>query len=233
VTQRQAFQWWVPALALLSLGALQAWELTLPSMKIGAVHRQRVEATIEALRRQTTVGPWNATDTELPWRALPLLRPMAYVSRRYAHAETNDVVGFVLIQVEDARDVAGHYPPYCYPGNGWELVNTVAASNRMDQAPEWVAGDLRIRGMEYEFVMQREGEQRRWVRDFFILPNGAFYPDKESFDRAEWGLDIRPYGATQVQVIFDGEDSASARDRGLEEMIREHRELIEAVKGKD
>lgn len=232
---RQPFQWWIPATALVSLSVMETWKLSLPALESGAPFRARVAKIIEDAKKQGIVGNWSGTDRALPPLAVSLLHTYGYLSRDYINVLTKEAVGFMFIEVEESRDMMGHYPPNCYPGNGWKLVSAVPAKNVVDQDPVWIAGDLRIRGTEYEFTKtEKDGAERKlWVRSFFILPNNTFYPEIGSFGRAASDFYIRPYGATQVQVIYDREYLPEDRERIFVDLIDAHRDLIEAVRKKD
>lgn len=233
VKARASIQWWIPVATLGVLAALEGWMLTLPALESGAPFRAKVKAQVAGYRQ--IVGDWSGTDRPLPEEAIALLHPNVYVSRDYVNVQTKETVGFMFIEAEDARDMKGHYPPNCYPGNGWEPIGAVPACNSVDREAEWVVGDLRIKGTEYEFTKNERGgsERKLWVRSFFILPNNTFFPEIASFNRAASDFYIRPFGATQVQVIYDREYLPEDRERIFQDLISAHRDLIEAVRKKD
>ncbi len=104
----------------------------------------------------------------------------------------------------------------------------------MDNKPEWIVGDLHIPGVEYEFKREIDhNESRLWVRNFFLLPNGTMYPEIASFSRAASHFDIRPYGATQVQVVYDREYLPEDREKIFQSLMTAHMDLIEALRKKD
>ena len=228
---RRPMQWWIPVVSLATLAAMEGWMLTLPALESGGPFRAKVKLQVDGYRR--IVGDWSGTD--LPQEAIALLHPNVYVSRDYVNVQSKETVGFMFIEAEDARDMMGHYPPNCYPGNGWKLESAAPAKNGVDGEPVWRVGDLRIKGTEYQFTRtERDGEERKlWVRSFFILPDNTFYPEIASFNRAASDFYIRPFGATQVQVIYDREYLPEDRERIFQDLITAHRDLIEAVRKKD
>ena len=76
-----------------------------------------VKAAVEAV--PTVVGSWVGIDTPVPEAAVRMLHPNIILSRRYQNLSTNETLTVLLVHVRDARDVLGHYPPVCYPGQGW------------------------------------------------------------------------------------------------------------------
>ena len=225
---RQAFQWWVPVAALAALGAMEAWKSTLPDAGSGKPFLAHIKDSFE--NYPTIRGPWEGTAGELPKEAMAMLHPNFYLDRQYVNVETHESVGMFLIEAEDTRDMMGHYPPNCYPGNGWVLVKQELSSNNQNDKAEWIVGDLHIRGMEYEFKQEVENREKRlWVRNFFVLPNGKFYPDMPSFGRAASDFYVRPYGATQVQILYDREYLPEDRERIFQSLIMAHMDLIKAV----
>jgi hypothetical protein len=225
------FEWLAPAAAVMVLAVMVGWKATLPDASVGAPFRARVSAALRAAPLQA--GGWEGVDTALPREAVTLLHPGAYLCRRYTDERTGERAEFIVIHAEDARDMMGHYPPNCYPASGWEMAVSRAAHNGVDSRPEWLVGDLGIRGREYEFRRRTlNGEERLWVRNFFVLPNGMTYPDIGAFGRAAADFQIRPYGAAQVQVIYEREYTPEDRERIFAALIGGHRALIDVIRGK-
>jgi len=241
-TTKKTFQWLVPAAALLALGAMQAWKATLPDASVGRPFLTYIKETFKNYPQQ--VGEWEGTSGELPKEAVALLHPNFYLDRQYVNMEHGWRAGMFLIEAEDSRDMMGHYPPNCYPGNGWVLVNTVDAHNSVDNKEEWIVVvpatkddpeiTLRIPGKEYEFTrLIEQKDQRKWVRNFFLLPNGKLYPEIASFSRAASDFYVRPYGATQVQVVYDYEYTPNDREQIFQSVIAAHIKLINALRDKN
>jgi EpsI family protein len=217
---RESFQWWIPMAAVAVLGSMEAWKMTLPDASAGAPFLAEVKK--EFANFPPKVGDWEGTDFPIPQEAVALLHPNLFISRQYINRATQQTVQLLFIEAEDSRDMMGHYPPNCYPGNGWELTK--------QEPGTWKVDDLVIPGNEYTFKRESAGrEQHLMVRDFFILPDGRFYPDLSSFARAASSFYIRSYGATQVQVIFDRDYLPEDRDEIFNSLIIAHKPLIHAV----
>jgi hypothetical protein len=212
---------WPAVAAVIVLGIMQGWKLTLPDAASGAPFLAHIRDDFKDFPRN--VGDWNGTDIPLPQEAIALLRPNLFISRDYTNQATGDEAQLLLIEVEDSRDMMGHYPPNCYPGNGWEL--------KSQQAAIWNVKGLAIPGVEYFFKRQTGGQELTLtVRDFFILPNGKFYPEIASFGRAASYFHIRAFGATQVQVVFNRDYLPQDRDRIFNSLVAAHMDLIDAVR---
>ncbi len=140
------------------------------------------------------VGTWVGTDLETPPYVFPVLRPNKILQRRFFDPTKGRVISMLIVHCKDARDMEGHYPPVCYPGNGW--VKTADAEVELD-GPYHAA--------RYEFTKPIDGAERGMtVLNFFVLPTGklevatrmdALYEAARSQARA--GL-----GACQVQFLF-------------------------------
>jgi len=215
------------------------WERSIPDRSVGKPYRDAIAARFAKyplnLGADSADGGWEGTNLpNLPPQAVALLHPNFYLNRAYSNRMKGWQVSLLLIEAEESRDMMGHYPPNCYPGNGWQKVSETKASNVQDGAAEWIVGKLRIKGTEYEFTRIEGGqEQHLWVRDFFILPNNTFYADLATFGRAAADFSVRPYGATQVQVIYNQYYSPEDRERIFESLILAHMDLIDAMRSKD
>ena len=224
IVKRLKMNVWPAIAAVAALGVMQGWKFTLPDAASGAPFLSHIREEFKDFPHDA--GDWRGTDIALPKEAIALLRPNLFVSRSYVNSRTGDEAELLFIEVEDSRDMMGHYPPNCYPGNGWEL--------KHQQPGTWKIGDaanaLSIPGVEYAFTRQIGGEENNLtVRDFFILPDGKFYPDISTFGRAASDFRIRPLGATQVQVVFNREYLPADRDRIFDSLMTAHRELLDAV----
>jgi len=225
------FHYLAPLTAIAVLVMMQGWKATLPDASVGVPFRARVKEAIAQFPLQA--GPWEGVNIPLPQEAVALLHPSAYLSRQYTEVTSGDRVAFLVIEAEDARDMMGHYPPNCYPANGWDMIASRGAANAINNKAEWIVGDLHIRGREYEFRRSSiDGEQRLWVRSFFVLPNAMTYPDIGSFGRAAADFQIRPYGATQVQVVYEREYTPEDRERLFDSLIEAHRSLINTLRSR-
>ncbi len=120
-TSKKKFQWLAPAAALLALGAMETWKSTLPDASVGRPFLNRIKETFSHYPER--VGDWDGTESDMPQEAVAMLHPNFYLDREYVNLVTRQSVGLFLIEAEDSRDADGYYPPNCYPGNRWVLMN--------------------------------------------------------------------------------------------------------------
>ncbi|MCY2954892.1 MAG: exosortase-associated EpsI family protein [Planctomycetota bacterium] len=169
------------------------------------------------------IGMWFASDVEVPPAAVKMLHPNVTVSRRYTEAMTGRSVSVLIVQCTDARDLIGHYPPVCYPANGWKATSSSAA--------DWRTDDLEIRGMQYGFRMAKVDRAAELVIDnFFILPDGRTGRDMKELDAVARNRRKRYFGAAQVQIVADAGIPAANREEFREQMLRRCRQFIDTVR---
>lgn len=154
-----------------------------------------VRATIEAIPMQ--IGAWSGTDIALPGAAQALLQPNAVVGRRYHDLATGDAASLLVIQCRDTRDMSGHYPPACYPGQGW-IEGRPVTRETVDVGG--VSIPLAVYHFEKAHFERRSGLV---IYDFFILPERGLAADMESVRSTAADHRRRHLGAAQVQVLFD------------------------------
>ncbi|MFN0132410.1 MAG: exosortase-associated EpsI family protein [Phycisphaerales bacterium] len=178
-----------------------------------------VAAAVKAIPDQ--FDDWVGSDQRLPEAAIKLLRPNALFARGYVNVATRRSASVVLVHCRDVRDMTGHYPPNCYPANGW----TVAAPVR---EREWTLWGRQVPIAEYRFARTDSTQTRSAVvYDFFVLPTAGVLTGMERVYKATGDHRARPYGAAQVQVLVD--DSIPEPER--EEIVRDLLEhLGEVVK---
>ncbi len=151
---------------------------------------------------------WLGVDVPVPQGAINLLKPNVVISRRFEELGTGRRVSVLLVQCKDARDILGHFPPICYPGQGWTLISSTPRDWKIDGAP--------IHGTSYVFNPGTSGMGQRVVIDnFMLLPDGSTAPDMDAVEIAAQDARRKYFGAAQVQLVYD--PSLSQQDR--EEML--------------
>ena len=204
--------------ALLVLAGVTAERLSYASPEDAEPYHQRVAEAANAVPRQ--IGPWLGTDTEVTRSAVQLLRPNAIISRKYIHQKTGERVNLMIVHCKRARDMGGHYPPICYPANGWEADRTRRLTWR-------VRGD-ELRIAEYTFARDMAtGSARIRVLNTLVLPGGTVTTKMDRVRSAAADYQRRIYGAGQFQLIFpDGQD----RERRKAVFARFYKHLQPVVK---
>ena len=155
------------------------------------------QAVREAVARlPARIGDFDSVEQSLPPAAGKLLHPNAHFSRRFIHPD-GPWGTVILVHCRDSRDMNGHYPPNCYPGSGW----TQQGEARPHLVNLW---GRQVPIAEYSFTRpELQQGLSRAIYDFFILPAGGFVTDMDQVRKASGDYRARPYGAAQIQVIFD------------------------------
>jgi len=203
---------------LLGITIEKVW-LRAPAQDVEPYH-ERVRQEAAGLPYQ--IGQWVGTDIEVPRGAIALLRPNVLINRRFKNLHTGRVVSMLLVQCKDARDMLGHYPPVCYPANGWVLQSSVSR--------DWQVDDLFIPGMEYAFSKTSlERSDSIVIDNFMVLPDGTMGRDMDSTNAIAQDYRKKYYGAAQVQLVFTGSIVSHERDEIVQAFIRSNRAIIEAL----
>lgn len=142
-------------------------------------------------------GSWEGTEIPVPPAAQTLLKPNAMMSRSYVDRETREQVGVMLVQCRDPRDMAGHYPPVCYPGHGWTAIGSPSIV-------ELRVGSTSLRAARYEFERQTFDQARLLIiYNFFALPGKGLLTEMSDIRNAAADYASRPFGAAQIQVALN------------------------------
>jgi hypothetical protein len=208
-------RWAAPLLALgLLLGAAQSVQSRRPAE--ATEYFERVRNASRNLPR--IIGDWYGKEVPAAAPALKLLKPNFMVSRMYQNLRTGRSVQVVIVQSLDAYDMVYHYPPNCFRHNGW--------TKQWQEQRRWHIGDRPLALMEYGFTRTRfSGEENTIVANFIILATG-FALDMGAIESAALDPAQRPFGAAQVQVIFDATLSEQERREAFEAITREHLSLF-------
>ena len=144
-----------------------------------------------------------------------LLHPNGVINRQYTSGtiRLNGRAGCRqvcwIVQCKDARDMAGHYPPNCYPARGDTPID--------DREPfSLQVGGLNVIGFEYHFRQNTIPVVRNCVYDFFIVPggrNGGFVPDMDGVRAPPATISGQLYGGcNQFQVVMDADYPQELRE---------------------
>lgn len=150
-------------------------------------------------------GDWTGTDVALPYDAVQSLQPNLLISRRYVNPVLGEQAMVLLVQCDDARTLGNHFPPVCYPAQGYTLVS--------GEPRQWEFGARRIEFMQYEFSRRSfDASANLAVANFLVLPGGRIVRDMAPVKEAANDIHRRYYGAAEVQVIFDPGTQPDVRD---------------------
>ncbi len=163
---------------------------------------------------------WRGSEVALPPAAINLLRPNAILARDYSNMDRGVHAKLLVVQCRIIRDMAGHFPPVCYPAHGWALEPD-------EQGMVTVNGELMK-----SYVFTRNVWDKKHtitVYNLFALPTDE---TSVSMDRVrEIGSDYQflPFGAAQVQVVFDESVPIEEHQWVLEQMLKIAQPMIDAV----
>jgi len=199
------------------LGGLTAQKLSYSSPAGVEEYHQSVRIAIEAI--PSRIGLWIGEDIKVPQAALALLRPNGICSRRYTHQKTNQNFQLLVLHCRDARDMQGHYPPVCYPAQGWTL--------RTAQPTEWIAGGLVIPAMIYEFDQAFPTYSIKLViANVLILPDGSMPRDIAGVRTLAADYTMRNLGAGQIQIVFHAYTKIDQYDEIIQTVLNENHNII-------
>ena len=181
-----------------------------------------VKKAVESL--PTTFGSWLGIDVPVPTAAVKMLHPNVILSRQFRNIATNENVTFLIVHVKDARDILGHYPPVCYPAQGWKIDEK--------QASDWPEGERSVQGTEYKFSRDRVDTSANLVVDNFLISRGGqTCRDMDGIELAAQDRSRRLYGAAQVQIATELTMSPARRRAIVKEFIAYSEPALQAISG--
>jgi hypothetical protein len=210
--------WMLASVALLSGAAAEFTKFRPPPD--ASAYRDRVGAAKDAFA--LNLGDWIGRNTPVEQAAVKLLRPYFIISREYVNDRIPMTVGLLFVECQDARDTICHYPPICYPSQGWSL--------QLHELKNWALPHMTIQGTEYTFVRgDFDSSGTEVVDDFFVIPGVGTRPDRDGVIKAAADLQRRFYGVAQVQLVFSGDYSKEQRERAFSDLIGPLENLIQTV----
>ncbi len=169
------------------------------------------------------VGDWIGTDTEIRQEALKILDANCTVSRVYRNLKTQRTATLLLVQCADARSLLGHYPPVCYPSQGWSELS----AELKPVPPAYGTFDATCYAFGYD-LMQQSNSLR--VMHFTVLPDGRIAPNMELLETAARDRRYTFCGGASVQLIVDSGLSESEQNEAYEMLFQAASPWIEVVR---
>jgi hypothetical protein len=167
------------------------------------------------------IGSWHSRDVPVPAPAVRILDPNVLISRRYTHLQTNQSFTLLFVQSRDAYDMVYHYPPNCFRHGGW--------TRQWHQERSWPAGDRSIGLIEYGFSKRQfNGDDHIIVGNFIALSTGLAL-DMPAIEEAARDPSRRPFGAAQVQIVFDANVPLDARQQAVADIVPAFLPAIDAI----
>ena len=217
-----------PLLCLALLGGIMAEDRTHLTPSDVEPYHARARAVIEEWPKTIADGQWTTSaDENLPPSAEQLLHPNCVIDRRYTSGTLPPVnaqpvqASLLIVQCKDSRDMAGHYPPICYPAAG-------ATELSADHFTFNLQG-VTIRGIEYHFLRRTLPVFRQCVYDFFIVPGKGTKRDVAGVQEAAKDYQRRYYGAAQFQVVMDADYPQELRERIFRTIIGANIEALSVL----
>ncbi len=200
--------------------------ITIGVLRVNPGNKAEVDAYHERVARVINAMPvdfngWVGQQVPLPQSAIKLLDPNALVARQYFNAEKNLTATLLIVQCRDTRDMAGHYPPQCYPASGW-------TESQENSSQMFALGDYTLRKYGYHRVTGQV-ERDIIVYSLFALPTGKLTTSMREVRRLGADYDYRKYGAAQLQVVIGGDVDPADHAWILNEMVQIARPSIETV----
>lgn len=189
-----------------------------PSADMVAV-QDRVREAAESF--PDLIDGWYGRRVEIPAPAVHILKPNALISRRYRHAGSGETVKLLLVHTRDAVDLVHHYPPVCYPNNGWEPV--------WSERRRWVGAERHVPLREYCFERGGFDDKRRIVVTNFMVSAAGLHPGMEPVRRIANAPSRRFFGAAQFQLIFDASISRKRRREVFRTLVGACRPVIDTL----
>ncbi len=204
-----------PWLALVMAG-LAVVAAPQPSATDGATTERhaRIERVFSSVPLR--VGEWIGEERPLAPAAVELLRPNAALSRSFRRIGDPSTIVLSLIHCSDFRDMAGHYPPVCYPAHGWSLADPIDVASEpvagTDSSARLESTSLSIEGLGefpvrcYRFSRRGDGlaQIRMTVLNAFILPDGRWVSDLATIREGASRRRLAGEGVAQLQLVVGG-----------------------------
>lgn len=208
-------------LTVVLLGGIAAHSATRPKAKDAEPYHRRVAAAVDGLPE--SFDGWTSTIDNVSDGAVKLLNPNRILQRRFRHDGRALAATFLVVACKDAADLGGHYPPNCYPGQGFVRVETLDM--------EWDVGGRKVTGRQYQFRMTRGMEQQTlFVDSLLIVPGTGFVRDIDEIRRAAGDYTRQYYGAAQIQVVTTDALTRKQREQIFQEIIGANLAVIDALR---
>jgi len=227
MNRRTLTSWWrrialaAPALALAAMLTLPVvLRQTKEDRAVALARNAEVQAAIDELPYR--LGEWVGVDMEVPTAAVEILHPNAILSRAYSKMSGGPALQLLIVHCSDARDMDGHYPPNCYPAQGWM---PAAPPDELVNVTLHVGGEpVMMRLYNFRQLDDWGGERSVRVFNYYLLPDGGTTVDQTVVNRLVERSGFAVEGVAQVQVVMTGE-------LGERESMAAAEELFNAASG--
>src|SRR6185295_17680525 len=154
--------WLAPLLSVALLAGAAAEVRSRGRTEHAVAYHERIQAVAKATMPYS-VGDWLGQRALTSPYAVALLQPNVLENWTYRNTRTGETASVLFVHCSDARDLQGHYPPACYPGQGYSTDSAVAM--------DWDLDGTVVHGTRYAFSRTSATDAARVVVDnFMVLP---------------------------------------------------------------
>ena len=162
-------------------------------------------------------GRWVAVrEVPVPTNQSRMLGLVGYVSRQYQRLGVAPPLraNIFVAHAKDARSMAGHHPPNCYPASGWTM-STDSQEDLLCTGPDGIGLPCRI----YKFHLGMEEENPLWVGNGFLMPDLGPARTLEETKPISGRAQTSRLGLLQYQILIQGSVSPEDVKRYLCELL--------------
>jgi EpsI family protein len=214
----------IPIYAIVTLALLAGvgvHRVTTRTFSDATAYHVKVKEAVDAIPFR--VGDWVGEDVPIPTAATALLKPNALLARTYRRSDDGRAVSLAVVQCEDTRDMAGHYPPICFRAHGWSPLGSERIRN------------LNVEGLTlpvtlylFERASAFETTQRS-VYNLLVLPGIGGVDDMPDVRKAAANPLARQRGAAQIQIVLSSEMPQADQREAVREFLTTLAPAIKAV----
>lgn len=195
------------------------------------VRRKQVSNALDQVPFRIGGGRWNGVNIDIPPDAQRMLRLNGALSRRY-RGDNGLVVNVLLVHCGDSRDMLGHYPPICYPANGW-IETSLGVNESAEITLNTPSGDVPVLTYQYSRRESDGTEHRVRIFDTFILPNGGVTPHIGEINSSSGRYALAVQGVAQLQILTPAGASEAQAIEAAEELLSGMSLLMEELGVRD
>ena len=236
-------QWWwgrleelAPFLAIVAMMFLPWWLPTAVAFPDELLARNARIAEAFANAPWIINERWSGQAVPVPVAATRILRPTAIVSRQFrAISGSSELEGhdgteviFSVTHCTEMRDMQGHYPPVCYPSQGWLMGDDPP---HMLHLSSKVLGDFSLIRYEFGIAISAEEYLERTVLNFFIMPGGEITPNMDRMNRLKNRRSTSMLGVAQIQMVIDERLDDETCVHILQDLVDGMPNLFEQLRG--
>lgn len=167
-------------------------------------------------------SPWKMTVVEVPAPVIAVIRPNLIMGRRFTNSVTGHYVDLMLVHCTDISDLFGHYPPACYPGQGWQLAEREPA--------DIVTSARTYRGSRYQFGRSNfDSTHRLNVLSIMLTPDGQTRRNMDELSTFGNNVFDRFYGGAHLQIVTDAAMNDGDRQKVTLQLLELYQPLLDQI----